>query len=155
MKKTLKVTFGAVLVLAVIALGFLKFGVGMFANKPVYETSDGAIGGYDPVAYFTAGKPVRGSDAFTLEWQGAQWKFASAENRELFRTKPENYAPQFGGYCAYAVAHRYTARTNPEAWMVVDGQLYLNFDAATREKWAVERDRHIREARSNWPGVLW
>ncbi|MEM6355700.1 MAG: YHS domain-containing (seleno)protein, partial [Pseudomonadota bacterium] len=87
------------------------------AEDPVYQSFLGtAIDGTDPVAYFTEGKPVEGSSDFTHEWNGATWRFSSAENRDLFAGDPEKYAPQYGGYCAWAVAQGYTASTDPEAW---------------------------------------
>ncbi len=155
MKKWIKITSATLIVMAVAVLTLLKFGVGMFATQAVYSTNEGAIDGYDPVAYFTEGRPVKGSDEYTHEWQGAKWKFASASNRARFRAAPEEYAPQFGGYCAYAVASGYTARIAADAWAIVDGRLYLNFDAATREQWQADAARLINRAEQNWPRVLW
>src|SRR5512134_1991711 len=81
---------------------------------PIYKYSGGlALKGYDPVAYFNDGKAVEGSDQFTHEWNGANWRFASAEHRDAFASEPEKYAPQFGGYCAWAVSHGYTAKGDP------------------------------------------
>ena len=99
-----------------------------WAADPVYSDWLGkAIKGYDPVAYFTEGKPVEGSSDFTAEFDGATWYFASAQNRDAFVADPDKYAPQYGGYCAYAVANGSTAKIDPEAWSVVDGKLYLNY----------------------------
>src|SRR5204862_1797732 len=83
-------------------------------SKPPINSSSGlALKGYDGVAYTTEGKPVRGQAQFQFTWNGATWQFASAENRDLFRGAPENYAPQFGGYCAWAVGHGYTSDGDP------------------------------------------
>ena len=79
----------------------------------VYATRKGAIQGYDPVAYFTDQKPVKGSDKYTFEWKGVTWHFASAKNVETFKDNPAQYTPQYGGYCAYAVAYGYTAKIDP------------------------------------------
>src|SRR5512135_2769630 len=97
------------------------------ALDPIDKTGGVAIRGYDPVAYFTESKPVEGSKQFTFEWQGATWRFASAANRDLFAKTPEKYAPQYGGYCAYAVSQGHTATIDPQRWRIVDGKLYLNY----------------------------
>jgi len=154
MKKKLWVGVGVVAVLAVAVVLGLR-SIGMFATQSVHVANGAAIGGYDAVAYFTDQKPVKGSPEFAEEWNGARWLFASAEHRDLFRAAPEQYAPQFGGYCAYAVSHNYTAKTDPEAWSVVDGKLYLNYDLDTRTEWLAEREQFIADGQRNWPKVLW
>ncbi|MGK7891387.1 MAG: YHS domain-containing (seleno)protein [Leptolyngbyaceae cyanobacterium] len=113
-----------------------------------------AIEGTDPVAYFTDGGPVPGSSEFAYEWNGAVWQFASAENRDLFAANPEQYAPQYGGYCAWAVSQGYTAPIDPSAWKIVDGKLYLNFDRRVQARWERDIPGHIAQADANWPGVL-
>jgi len=124
------------------------------ADEVYTSRRGGAIRGTDPVAYFTEGKPVPGSREFTAEWQGAEWRFASAGNRDLFLADPEAYAPQYGGYCAWAVAQGYTASTVPEAWEIVDGKLYLNYSLGVREQWRQDIPGNIRKGDANWPGVL-
>lgn len=124
--------------------------------KTVYNASrwtSVAIEGTDPVAYFTAGKPVEGSRDFTHEWNGAKWRFSSAKNRDLFKANPEKYAPQFGGWCAYAVSQGYTASIEPEAWSIVDGKLYLNYSLSVRKQWQADVPGHIRQGEKNWPRV--
>lgn len=114
-----------------------------------------AIKGYDPVAYFKDGKPTKGTGEYQFEWKGAKWRFASAEHRELFEADPEKYAPRYGGYCAWAVSEGYTAGVDPQdAWSIVDGKLYLNYDAKIKEKWEKDIPGHINKADTNWPGVL-
>jgi YHS domain-containing protein len=133
----------------------LAFAGSAAAQKPeVFADSRGAIRGYDPVAYFTEGKPVRGSEQFTYQWRGATWRFASAEHRERFVRAPEQYAPQYGGYCAYGVAQDYAVSIDPAAWTVVDGRLYLNYSKSVRETWAKDIPGYIRKADGNWPRVL-
>jgi YHS domain-containing protein len=112
-----------------------------------------AVSGYDAVAYFRAGKPVPGSSELELEWGGATWRFASAENLALFRADPERYAPQYGGYCAWAVSNGDTASSDPEAWKIVDGKLYLNYSRAIQERWQGDVPGNIRRADANWPGL--
>lgn len=124
------------------------------AEAPVFATDEGAIRGYDPVAYFTVGEPTKGSDKFTASWQGATFKFVSAANLELFQAEPVAYAPQYGGYCAYAVAKGATAGTVPEAWTIVEGKLYLNYSLGVRQRWRKDVPGHIAAADQNWPAVL-
>lgn len=126
------------------------------ALSPVNKTLLGglALDGYDPVAYFTDGKPVEGSKELTLEWNGATWRFASAAHRDEFKKTPEKYAPQYGGYCAWAVSQNYTADSDPEAWTIVDGKLYLNYDRKVMEKWKQDVPGNIAKADVNWPKLV-
>ena len=125
-------------------------------KDPVYTGtfSDLAVSGYDPVAYFTEGRPVEGSSDFELEWNDATWRFASQANLETFKADPEAYAPQYGGYCAWAVSQGYTASTVPEAWHIVNGKLYMNYSLGVRDKWRQDIPGHIANANQNWPKVL-
>ena len=113
-----------------------------------------AIRGADPVAYFTQGEAVIGSSEFEYEWNGATWRFASAEHRDLFAGNPEDYAPQYGGYCAWAVSQGVTAPVEPDAWRIVDGKLYLNYDQRVQQRWEQDIEGNIASADENWPGVL-
>ncbi len=113
-----------------------------------------AISGADPVAYFTDGRALEGSSDFTHEWNGAKWRFASAENRDQFARNPEKYAPQFGGYCAWAVSQGYTAPIDPEAWTIVAGKLYLNYSKSVQAEWSQDVAGNIAKGEANWPGVL-
>ena len=126
------------------------------AKEPVYQSFLGgtAIDGTDPVAYFTEGKPVEGSSDFTHDWNGATWRFVSAENRDKFAADPAAYAPQYGGYCAWAVAQGYTASTDPEAWSIVEGKLYLNYNKDVQARWEGDVPGNIAKADGNWPTVL-
>ena len=114
----------------------------------------GAIKGHDPVAYFTQGGPAKGKNAHSHEWMGATWYFANAENRELFVADPEKYAPQYGGYCAYAVSQGYTAKIDPDAWKIVDDKLYLNFSLKVQKLWEEDIPGYIAKADINWPQIL-
>ena len=126
------------------------------ALEPVNRTLLGglALDGYDAVAYFTDAKPVEGKKEFSTEWNGATWRFASAEHRDEFVKTPEKYAPQYGGYCAWAVAHNYTADADPEAWSIVDGKLYLNYDKKIMAKWKEDVPGHVAKGDANWPKLL-
>jgi YHS domain-containing protein len=113
-----------------------------------------AVGGYDPVAYFTAKKPTPGKAEFTHEHDGAMWRFASAANRDAFKAEPGKYAPQYGGYCAWAVSQGYTAKGDPNAWSVVGDKLYLNYNTAVQLGWEVSKAANIKKGDANWPTVL-
>ncbi|MDH3685753.1 MAG: hypothetical protein OEP95_05975 [Myxococcales bacterium] len=125
------------------------------AVAPVNETFFGvAIHGYDPVAYFDEGAPREGSKEHVFEWRGATWRFVSAEHRERFRADPESFAPQYGGYCAYAVSQGATANGDPELWAIVDGKLYLNLNPAIQERWDEDRPGYIQKGDRLWPGLV-
>ena len=125
------------------------------AAKPqVYAARGAAIRGYDPVAYFTERMPVQGSEEFTFDWNGATWRFKNAENRDLFAENPEMYAPQYGGYCAWAVSRGYTARIDPDAWSIYEGKLYLNYSLRIRRQWSADIPGNVALGDANWPGVL-
>ncbi len=126
----------------------------MAATPPVYAENGIAIDGSDPVAYFTEGRPVAGDASITHDWNGATWRFSSDENRAAFAADPEAYAPQYGGYCAFAVSEGYTASTIPEAWTIHEGKLYLNFSRGVQRRWARDIPGRVAAADANWPGVL-
>jgi YHS domain-containing protein len=120
---------------------------------PVYQHGGLAIRGFDPVAYFQQSAPVKGSPEFSYQWQGATWLFASAENRDHFQAHPERYAPQYGGYCAYAVSKGRTASIDPDAWKIVEGKLYLNYSKGVQKKWEQDVPGNIVKADRNWPDL--
>ena len=128
--------------------------VGHAATPQVYSENGIAVDGTDVVAYFTEGRPVSGDPDITYEWNGATWRFASEANRDAFAEDPEAYAPQFGGYCAWAVSEGYTASTVPEAWEIVDGKIYLNYSRRIHRRWSRDIPGHIAAGNANWPDVL-
>jgi len=119
-----------------------------------YNNGGIAIDGSDAVAYFTEGRPVSGNAAYTVDWMGVTWQFVSEENRAAFEAEPSAYAPQYGGYCAWAVSQGYTASTIPQAWKIVDGKLYLNFSRRIQRRWERDIPENIAAANRNWPGIL-
>lgn len=125
-------------------------------QAPVYTglLSRVAVSGYDPVAYFTEGRPVRGSTEQRIMHRGYEYRFASAEHLAAFRADPSRYLPQYGGYCAWAVSQGYTASGDPTNWRIVDGRLYLNYNDEVQRRWEQDIPRHIRSANANWPSVL-
>lgn len=140
-----------------ILLGFLALFSSLSHGADYVNTgwfNSTAIKGYDTVAYFTEGRPVKGSEQYQHEWKDAVWQFSSAANLEKFKEDPEKYAPQFGGYCAYAVALGKTAGIDPSQFTVVEDKLYLNFNEDVQSKWLANRDDFIEQGHQNWPGVL-
>ena len=137
-------------------LAFLFLAAPVAAKDPIYTGtfSNLAVSGYDPVAYFKDRKPVEGSSAFQHEWNGATWRFANAENLEAFKANPEAYAPQYGGYCAWAVSQGYTASADPNVWRIVGRKLYLNYDREVQQTWEKDVPGNIAKADKNWPTVL-
>lgn len=143
------------LTLAIAAPAVAAFAPSAMAATPEIYAEDGiAIDGTDAVAYFTEGAPIAGDEAITFDYMGATWRFASEENRDMFAADPAAYAPQYGGYCAFAVSKGATAPTAPDAWTIVDDKLYLNFSTSVRERWRQDIPGNIAAADANWPGVL-
>src|SRR5262245_14173420 len=113
-----------------------------------------ALDGHDPVAYFSTARPAKGTAEHSLTWNGATWRFASAENKAAFEKEPAKYAPQYGGYCAWAVSEGYTAKGDPAVWRIVDGKLYLNYNASVQKNWEKDIPDRIAKGDKNWPAVL-
>ena len=125
----------------------------MHPSGVINDTWDGvAIKGYDPVAYFTMGQAVKGSEEFTHEWLDTSWRFASAEHRDLFAADPLTYVPQYGGYCSDAEFVDDKADVNPTAWRIVNGRLYLFYSEPGAEKWS-EDDYTVKKADAAWERV--
>lgn len=110
-----------------------------------------AVHGYDVVAYFTEGKPVPGNNRFTAEHDGATYRFASADHRDLFTADPAKYAPQYGGYCAFGTAMGRKFDGDPQAWAVVDDKLYLNLNKDVQARWKGNIPGFLKGAENNWP----
>ena len=143
------------LVLSLVAGGAIAV-LGLGSSLPPVNLSRGdlAAGGYDAVAYHTDGRATRGDARFEHRWNGAIWRFATDANRQTFLQDPARYAPEFGGYCAYAVSRGYTADGDPEVWRIVDGRLYLNYSRRAQRLWEEDIPGNIAKGRRNWPGVL-
>jgi YHS domain-containing protein len=110
-----------------------------------------ALKGYDPVAYFVDGKPTLGMDKFMAKHDGAVYLFASEKNRDEFVTQPEKFAPQYGGFCAYGAAKGGKYETDPTAFTVVEGKLYLNKNASVQKLWTADVPGFITQADTAWP----
>ncbi len=118
-----------------------------------FETHGLAVDGYDPVAYFTEHKPMKGAAKFRSDFQGSTFQFASAAHRNMFAADPAKYAPQYGGYCAYGMAKGYKAKIDPAAFTVVGDKLYFNYSETVRSQWLTDIPGYIRKADANWPDV--
>jgi YHS domain-containing protein len=149
---------GRLLIVAAIALTSL----GVLAAPAVNTLKGGvrggrgdtAILGYDPVAYFDVSRPVKGQDRFVHEWNGAKWKFSSQANLDRFKADPQKYAPQYGGYCAYGVAQGALVKIEPDKFKIIDGKLYLNYDADVQATWAKDPAGYIKEANTKFDALL-
>ncbi len=128
------------------------------AGNPQEMTNTGsdhvAIKGYDTVAYFVEGQPMKGKPEFAYSWNDAQWHFTNAAHRDLFAADPRRYAPQFGGFCSMALVAGKIKDIDPQAWTIIDGNLYLNFTKAFRDKFRRNGTEHIKKAEENWTKAL-
>lgn len=118
-----------------------------------------AIEGYDPVAYFSegGGKPLKGSDKITLTHRGVVYRFASEANKALFAKTPDKFEPQYGGWCAWAMAQGEKVEVDPKSFKITDGKLYLfykSFFSDTREKWLKDEFVSTKKADANWKSIL-
>jgi YHS domain-containing protein len=141
-------------IMRTIRLSFIAFLVSgaLFAQQPeIFSTPDGAIGGFDPVAFFKEGKPIAGKKELSYNWNGAVWSFSSAENLAAFKATPEQYAPQYGGWCAYGVADGHKSPTQVETWTIVSNKLYFNYNANVKKRWMEKQGEYIEQAEKNWP----
>lgn len=124
-------------------------------KAPVYTAwnKNIAVGGYDAVSFFKS-KPVEGKSEFSTEYNGAEWRFSTEANRDLFNANPEAFAPQYGGYCAWAVAGGKLAKGSPKHWHIEDGKLYLNYNRKIKDRWTADKANFITQANEEWPDIL-
>ena len=141
------------LLFCVIALSYSQVS---FAIKPVYSGGPerAAVRGYDVVAYFTKNAPTKGVEKYSTSHLGATWFFSSPTNKALFIANPDKYMPQFGGYCAYAVAKNSSASIKPKYFTIYENKLYLNYSKSVHKKWIKDKDGYISSAKKNWQGLL-
>lgn len=144
--------------LSLFVLTALLSPLALAAKPEIYaHKRKGAIGGADVVAYYSlkAGdRAVMGNKNIPYQYKGATWYFSNEKNRDLFASDPEKYLPQYGGYCAYAVAQGTTKSVNPNYWHLIDGKLYLNYSFFVNRKWTKDKEAYIAQANTNWPAVL-
>ena len=123
-----------------------------WAGSPVYAPKPGpALDGYDAVAYFSEAAPRQGDPRYAHVWNGATWRFATAENRDLFKADPERYAPQYGGYCAYAMSTGSFSPGSAKRWRIEDGKLYLNANVFAQTLWEANIPQRVQDADGHWP----
>ena|SRR5690349_10215747 len=134
-----------------LVFGLVAFMALQSEAQPIFSSKGAAIRGYDMVGYFTEDKAVKGKKKFSYTWHDAEWRFKDSVNLEKFKMSPESYAPQFGGYCAYGVSENHKSPTDPNAFTVLNGKLYLNYSMMVRQLWYKDRDDHIQKAEKNWP----
>ncbi len=151
-----KIVLTTVILLATIGSAMAAERINTLEKKGLfgYEPNGIAIRGTDTVAYFTQGKPVKGSDEYTTSWSGATWKFSSQEHLDLFVAEPEKYAPQYGGYCAYGVVQGNLVKIEPEFWTIVDEKLYLNYNKKLNNEWLKDVPGYIKTADSLYESLL-
>ena len=137
-----------------LVIGLLGMTMSIHTQEINTDSKGIAIKGYDPVAYFTMGKAVKGSNNISFSYEEAIYYFVNQEHRSLFMKNPENYLPQFGGYCAWAVKEGYIAPIDPEAWTIVDDRLFLNYSKSVKRRFVKDLQENIRKAYSNWPALL-
>lgn len=133
--------------------GALFFSSLSFASAVNTGENDVAIHGYDPVAYFTQHKPVRGLAKYTATHDGAIYRFSSEKNRDLFKENRDQYAPQFGGFCAMGVSLNKKLDIDPAAFYVTDNKLYLNLNADVQKKWLNDVPGNLKTAYRVWDGI--
>lgn len=145
--------FAARLLIVAVCLSVPSAAVGDSSKEPVapINTQNGwGLKGYDPVAYFTVGEPTEGVDAHIFHWKGVAYRFASSDNLERFQVAPEKYAPQYGGYCSYAMSFNSIADIDPDRWAIVEEKLYLNNNRFSYGLWSVNKSGNIESADRNW-----
>ena len=136
------------------AVGWAAASAKLAAREPIapVNVQDGvAAKGYDVVAYFTDGKPVPGSPAHAYKWQGVTYRFASDGHRDAFKRQPEKYAPQYGGYCAFAMSSGRFSPGAPNRWRIEGGKLYLNANIFAQSLWEADIPKRVIDADGHWP----
>ncbi len=142
--------------LAILAI-LVMVGLAKAGEPPEHVNVDPdgfSVNRYDPVAYFTEGRPVRGNPEIYGEYQGVKYAFSSESNRQLFLDDPEKYVPQYGGYCAYGLAQGAKSDVDPEVWDIVDGKLYLMVSGGTQSVWQKRKKAYIELANKAWRSII-
>ncbi|XPF94523.1 YHS domain-containing (seleno)protein [Colwellia sp. RE-S-Sl-9] len=145
-----KTTLKTLLAGSILVVSSLSFAADVDMNADV---NDLAIQGYDPVSYFENSQPTIGNANYTATYKGGIYRFSSEENRDTFKSSPEKYAPQYGGYCAFGVSMEKKFDTDPLAWKIVDNKLYLNLNKSVQKKWLTDVSGYLNTANENWPEI--
>jgi YHS domain-containing protein len=136
--------------LLLVTVFWLAAIVTVFAQPEIFSSEEGAIKGYDPVAFFKEHTPVKGKKENSFVWKEATWYFSSQENLKDFQSDPEKYAPQYGGYCAFGTAHGHKAPTQTDTWTIVENKLYFNYNQDVKKDWTKDQKELIKKADKNW-----
>jgi len=154
-ERCLQLTLGAgVIAMAISALPPASFAHDENSKAAINVDAAGvAQRGYDPVAYFTAGKPTVGEKQFSAKHEGVTYYFASAANRSEFEKNPAKYAPALGGFCAMGAALGKKLDGDPAYWRVVDRKLYLNVGAPAQKRWLEDIPGNLSKTNANWPQI--
>jgi YHS domain-containing protein len=135
-----------------LVVSFSAFGQGKTLQN--IDKSGIAIQGYDPVAFFTQNRPVKGLPGFESQYHGARYLFASADDKAAFDANPEKYEPQFGGFCAYGVSKGKTVPVKIEAFQIVNGRLLMQYDLDIKKEFNKDAQGNLQKADQNWPGIV-
>jgi hypothetical protein len=136
---------------AILLFGFTVMAAPAGAQDPgQVDSLRLAIGGYDPVAYFTDGRPVLGKPEFQYAWDEARYRFASAPHMTTFRADPDHFAPQFAGSCAMAMSRGMKVEANPENWLISNGRLFVFATSDAAARFQADAQRTAAEADKNW-----
>lgn len=139
-----------------LAMVFISIGAFSQSNTTAasyFANKEGAIRGFDPVAYFIQQQAMKGNKEFSYDWNGVTWYFVSDSNKKSFAENPDKYAPQFGGYCAYGVSEDHKSPTDPLAFTIVNNKLYLNYSSKVKELWMKQQLQRIAKANELWPAL--
>lgn len=145
---------GAAVVAVTFAVAGAPLAHAVKATGAEYNTLYAGLGakGYDVMAYFLDGRPEMGSDRYTVQYGGVTWQFANRAHRDAFAADPARYAPQYGGFCSWGVSQGKLFDVDPvNGWKVVDGKLYLNFNADIEKVWEKDPSGYIAKAEKHWP----
>ncbi len=148
-------TYTKLTISVILIIGFLliNYAAVLAKNTSDPKSDRVAIKGYDPVAYFTENRAIKGIDDYSFIWNEAKWHFSNPENRDLFVKNPERYAPQFGGHCANGISKGKLVAADPEQWTIVDGKLYMNYNRKARDAWRQSKMTMIEKAETNWAKI--
>lgn len=136
--------------IAIVILGLVLAGCTSLGNAPVYQDDGVAIEGFDTVAYFEQNKAIKGDNNYSHAYKGLIWNFSSEDNRNKFKQNPERFTPEYGGYCAYAMSKGLVVSSDPEAYTLHQGKLYLNYSFSVRNTWRKDIPGYLAKSEVNW-----
>lgn len=137
----------------IMTLALIFFGMATAQAGEFYEKNGFALGGYDVITFFEASGPKQGSESISAKYKDSIFLFSSEDHKKEFLKNPEKFSPKYNGFCAFGLAGGYKAKTEPEAYSVVNGELYFNYDISVQKKWLQNRNSFIEKANANWPSV--